>query len=185
LESSPEEEEKIMNEFLSKLQSYSLFTFQSRVFSKLLIFSHGIINNPNSPTSLKKEMRTTIDCSGTKATQPTSSYGLRNGPKAKNDLSKTKFITLIFGYFFPRLLSAFKHLDFSLSKISFQDNLGANLNPDLKIFLNTFTRFDVKYSTRCTKRKRNCKKKVNNKIVKIKKNTKSCNIKRLQRKNKS
>ena len=185
LESSPEEEEKIMNEFLSKLQSYSLFTFQSRVFSKLLIFSHGIINNPNSPTSLKKEMVTTIDCSGMKATQPTSSYGLRSGLKAKNDLSKTKFSTLTFGYFFPRLLSAFKHLDFSLSKISFQDNLGANLNPDLKIFLNTFTRFDVKYSTRCTKRKRNCKKKVNNKIVKIIKNTKSGNIKRLQRKNKS
>jgi len=53
LESFPEEEEKIMTEFLSKLQSYSLFTFQSRVFSKLLIFSHGIINNPNSPTSLR------------------------------------------------------------------------------------------------------------------------------------
>ena len=86
-----------------------------------------------------------------KATQPTSSYGLRSGPKAKNDLGKTKVSTLTFGYFFPKLLSALKHLDFSLSKISFQDNLGANLNPDLKIFLNTFTRFDVKYSKKKTK----------------------------------
>jgi hypothetical protein len=74
-------------------------------------------------------------------------------------LSKTKFSTLTFGYFFPWMLSAFKHLDFSLSKISLQDNLGANLNPDLKIFLNTFTRFDLKYSTWWTKRKRNFKKK--------------------------
>jgi hypothetical protein len=35
------------------------------------------------------------------------------GAKVKNSLTKTKFETLTFGYFFPRLLLAFQHIDFS------------------------------------------------------------------------
>ncbi len=46
------------------------------------------------------------------ATQPTASYNLRNGAKVKNSLTKTKFETLTFGYFFPRLFMAFQHIDF-------------------------------------------------------------------------
>ena len=74
-------------------------------------------------------------------------------------------------------LVTFKYIDLSLNKVSFQDILGANLKPDLNFFSDNFPRFDVKYSTRCTKKKRlNCKKK--NLI--IKKNKTVCG-KRLQR----
>jgi hypothetical protein len=45
-ESSADEEEKVMNDFYNKLQSYNLFTFQTRVFSKLITFSHSIKTNP-------------------------------------------------------------------------------------------------------------------------------------------
>ena len=144
-ESSADEEEKVMNDFYNKLQSYNLFTFQTRVFSKLITFSHSIKTNPNSPIKLKKDLEVNVDESAGAATQPTASYNLRNGAKVKNSLTKTKFETLTFGYFFPRLLLAFQHIDFSLRKDSFQTHLNANINTNLKIFLDIFPKFDVKY----------------------------------------
>ena len=124
-----------MNDFYNKLQSYNLFTFQTRVFSKLITFSHSIKTNPNSPMKLKKDLEVNVDESAGAATQPTASYNLRNGAKVKNSLTKTKFETLTFGYFFPRLLLAFQHIDFALRKDSFQTHLNANINTNLKIFL--------------------------------------------------
>ena len=44
----------MMDNFLTKLQSYDLFTLQSRIFTRLLSFTHGIKNNINSPLELKK-----------------------------------------------------------------------------------------------------------------------------------
>jgi hypothetical protein len=35
-------EEKIMSDFIEKLHSYNLFTLQSRIYNKLLLFAHGI-----------------------------------------------------------------------------------------------------------------------------------------------
>jgi hypothetical protein len=53
---------------------------------------------------LKKYLEVNVDESARAASQPTASYDLRNGAKVKNSLTKTKFETLTFGYFFPRLL---------------------------------------------------------------------------------
>ena len=54
------EEEKVMNDFYNKFQSYNHFTFKTRVFSKLITFSHSIKTNPNSPTNLKKDLEAKI-----------------------------------------------------------------------------------------------------------------------------
>ena len=105
------------------------------------------------------------DCS---ASQTVSSYFLRSGLKAKNIILKTKFSNLTFSHFFPRLLIIVKHIDLSFNKVSFQDNLGAYLESVLKIFIDKFPRFDVKYSNRCTKKKRlNCKNKPTKIVVKV------------------
>ena len=47
------DEEKIMSEFIKKLQSYYLFTLQSRIYNKLLMFAHSIKTNSKSPSELK------------------------------------------------------------------------------------------------------------------------------------
>jgi hypothetical protein len=59
-----------------------------------------------------------------------------------------------FGYFFPRLLMAFRHLDFSLRKDSFRTLLNANIKTDLKIFLDIFPKFDIQYCNYYKKKKR-------------------------------
>jgi hypothetical protein len=45
LEDEDENEEKIMSDFIDKLHSYDLFTLQSRIYNKLLLFSQGIKSN--------------------------------------------------------------------------------------------------------------------------------------------
>ena len=75
-----------MNDFYNKLQSYNL-----------------------SPVKLKKDLEVNVDESAWTATKPTASYDLRNGTKVKNSLTKTKFETLTFVHFFPKLLLAFQH----------------------------------------------------------------------------
>jgi hypothetical protein len=52
-ESEEDDEEKIMSNFLVKLQSYQLFTLQARIYNKLLIFTHGIKTNARSPLELQ------------------------------------------------------------------------------------------------------------------------------------
>ena len=46
-------EEKIMSDFIDKLHSYDLFTLQSRIYNKLLLFTHGIKSNKKSPVELQ------------------------------------------------------------------------------------------------------------------------------------
>jgi hypothetical protein len=94
---------------------------------------------------LKKDLKANVDESAGAATQPTASYDLRNGTKVKNSLTKIKFLTLTFAHLFPRLLLAFQHIDFPLRKDSLQTHLNANINTNLKIFLDFFPKFDVKY----------------------------------------
>ena len=42
-----------MSDFIEKLNSYSLFTLQSRIYNKLLLFAHGIKSNKKSPVELQ------------------------------------------------------------------------------------------------------------------------------------
>jgi hypothetical protein len=42
-----------MSDFINKLNSDSLFTLQSRIYNKLLLFAHGIKSNKKSPVELQ------------------------------------------------------------------------------------------------------------------------------------
>jgi hypothetical protein len=130
-EDEDENEEKIMSDFIDKLHSYDLFTLQSRIYNKLLLFAHGIKSNKKSPTELQAfinlpiliENVTELNKSPTQGV-----YELRSGRTlVKNIIPETKYETLTFKYFFPKLLSTFKSFDFSLRKDSFKTQLNLDL----------------------------------------------------------
>ena len=49
-----------MDEFTEKLNSYDLFTFQSRIYNKLLVFAHGIKTNGRAPVELKSYLYSVV-----------------------------------------------------------------------------------------------------------------------------
>jgi hypothetical protein len=51
-----EDEEKIMKDFIEKLHSYNLFTLQSRIHNKLLMFAHSIKTNGRAPVDLRSQI---------------------------------------------------------------------------------------------------------------------------------
>jgi hypothetical protein len=157
-EDEDENEEKIMSDFIDKLHSYDLFTLQSRIYNKLLLFAHGIKSNKKSPTELQAiinlpdqtENVTELNKSPTQGV-----YELRMGRTlVKNIIPETKYETLTFKYFFPKLLSTFKSFDFSLRKDSFKTQVNLDLKESLKTFLEKFPKFDIKYSTFFRKKKK-------------------------------
>ena len=115
-----------MNNFLDKLNSYDLFTLQSRIYTKLLSFVYGIKNNKNSPSELKKQIVQNTPSTLTKESQSQENqetYYLRNGPKKKKVIHKTKYELLTFEYFFPKLLKTFNSFDFSLGLEAFKTQI--------------------------------------------------------------
>ncbi len=42
-----------MSDFIDKLHSNGLFTFQSRIYNKILLFTHGIKSNKKSSVKLR------------------------------------------------------------------------------------------------------------------------------------
>ena len=134
-----------MSEFVEKLHSYELFTFQSRIYNKVLLFAHGIKTNNKSPLELKSYLEIEVpdeeqtterpetlppgnvppDVENTQTdlrkVQPIQgTYSLRGRTIIKSIIPETKFETLTFKHFFPRLLKTFKHFDFTLRKDSFK-----------------------------------------------------------------
>ena len=88
--------------------------------------------------------------------------------KTRQKIPETKFETLTFKHFFPRLLRTFSYFDYSLRGESFKTQINFNINDSLKTFLDKFPKFNVKYSTFCFKNKikstrtKNKKKRFNN-----------------------
>jgi hypothetical protein len=165
------DEEKSMSEFIAKLQAYDLFTLQSRLYFKLLTFAHGIKSNKNSPIELKTNLNLDSIPSETVNEEasvqiidgssevlpiiPEEDYiNLRTGKKARQKFSETKFETLTFKHFFPKLLRTFSYFDYSLRGESFKTQINFNINDSLKTFLVKFPKFNVNYSTFCFKNKK-------------------------------
>jgi hypothetical protein len=73
-------------------------------------------------------------------------FSLRGRTIIKSIIPETKFETLTFKHFFPRLLKTFKHFDFTPRKNSFKTQVNHFLRENIKIFLNKFPKFDIKYS---------------------------------------
>ena len=81
----------------------------------------------------------------------------------KNKIPETKYDTLTFKHFFPKLLKSCKHLDFAASKDSFSTQINLNLNDNLNIFLAKFPKFDIKYTAFFRKKKKKMGKSKRNK----------------------
>jgi hypothetical protein len=108
-----------MSDFIDKLHSYGLFTLQSRIYNKLLLFTHGIKSNKKSPVELRALIdfpAPTDEPAGIKSSQGV--YELRGGGRTlvKSIIPETKYETLTFKHFFPKLSRTFRSLDFSLRK---------------------------------------------------------------------
>ena len=162
-----EDEEKIMKNFIEKLHSYNLFTLQSRIYNKLLMFAHSIKTNGRAPVDLKSQINLPApeDDLEKQVEQTVNVYNLRRGRTlVKNIIPETKYETLTFKHFFPRLLSFYKHLDFSVRKDSFRLQINLNLNENLKIFLDKFPKFDIKYTAFYRKKKKKMEKSNGKKI---------------------
>ena len=158
-------EEKIMSDFIEKLNSYSLFTLQSRIYNKLLLFAHGIKSNKKSPVELQALIDLPAPAEESAEIIPSQGvYELRRGRTlVKNIIPETKYETLTFKHFFPKLLNTFKNFDFSLRKDSFKTQVNLNLKDCLKTFLEKFPKFDIKYSAFFRKKKKPVKPKRNRK----------------------
>ena len=50
------DDEKIMNDFIEKLQSYQLFTLNSRMYNKLLMFGHTSKTNGKTHVESKPNL---------------------------------------------------------------------------------------------------------------------------------
>jgi hypothetical protein len=172
-----------MSEFVEKLHSYELFTFQSRIYNKVLLFAHGIKTNSRSPLELKSYLEMEVSDEEQPTEQPETippgtvpsdventqtnvrkiqpiqeAYSLRGRTIIKSIIPETKFETLTFKHFFPRLLKTFKHFDFTLRKDSFKTQVNLFLKENIKIFLNKFPKFDIKYFAYYRKKKKNLSK---------------------------
>ena len=148
-DSEEDDEEKIMSDFLVKLQSYQLFTLQVRIYNKLLIFAHGIKTNARSPLELRSHLNSPVtpDIQTEENILPIlGSYELRGRRVEKNVVPETKYETLTFKHFFPKLIKTFKVFDFSLKRDPFRLQVNLNLNENLKTFLTSFPKFDIKFS---------------------------------------
>ena len=94
-----------MSDFIDKLHSYDLFTLQSRIYNKLLLFAHGIKSNKKSPAELQAIIDLPVPTENVtelNKSPPKSLYELRRGRTlVKNIIPETKNETLTFKYFFP------------------------------------------------------------------------------------
>ena len=110
-----------MSGFLVKLQSYQLFTLQVRIYNKLLIFAHGIKTNARSPLELRSHINSPVtpDIQTLENIPPIlSSYELRGRRVEKSEVPETKYETLTFKHFFPKLIKTFS-FRFFIKKRSF------------------------------------------------------------------
>jgi hypothetical protein len=63
-----------MSEYVEKLHSYELFTFQSRICNKVLLFAHIIKTNSRSPLELKSYLKTEVSDDEQSTEQPETNH---------------------------------------------------------------------------------------------------------------
>jgi hypothetical protein len=125
-----------MNDFIDKLQSYKIFTLQSRILTKLLSFTLNIINNRNAPIVLKESLVGNIGQSlnAPEATSELEIRNLRSGPKTKAAIPTTKYNHLTFKFFFQKLLGTFKNFNFNIKIDAFNSQVDLEIKKYLKVF---------------------------------------------------
>jgi len=118
------------------------------------MFAHSIKTNRRAPVDLRSQINLPApeDDLEKQVEHTVYVYNLRRGRTlVKNIIPETKYETL------TRLLSFYKHLDFSVRKDSFRLQINLNLNENAKIFLDKFPKFDIKYTAFYRKKRKNGK----------------------------
>ena len=101
------------------------------------MFANNIIANNTAPIELKVMIGSPIltEDIAIESVEPTiATYNFRKGNKAKAVIPKTKYETLTFRHFFPRLLRIFQYFDFALRKDSFKIQITTHLKEGLATF---------------------------------------------------
>ncbi len=125
---------------LIKLKSYQLFTFKPWILKKLLLFAHDMKTNARSPSELQSSFNLAVNpnVQTEKDTEKKNFWSLRNR-------KREKFKNLTFKHFFPTLLNFFGSFLFSV-RDSFRLRVNLNLKKCLKIFFESLSKLDIKYS---------------------------------------
>ena len=116
------------------LKRYNLFSFQHRMFFRIVIFANKLLNNTKAPINLRSQLKFNY--------QRELLYVLRNNNKLISSIiTHTKYGSLTFSYFFPKLLNLFnlKYENFNLLK----KTLLLNLNNFYDLFIQKFNIFNV------------------------------------------
>ena len=127
------------NLFNNFLNANNLSCFQHRILKKLILYSHNIINNIDSPSELKSQMvlNSSID----------KGYDLRN----KNNFSQplinsfNNFGVDTFSYFFPKFINNIYINDLNIKKEFLEKRIENNINIYFDKFVNIFPKFDLNY----------------------------------------
>ena len=112
------------------------------------------MTNGRSPAELKSQIISAVpeDDFKVEYMQTQDVYNLRRGRiLVKKTIAETKYETLTFNFFFPKPLNSFKH--FFARKDSFKTQINLKMDENLKIFLDKFPKFDIKYTAFFKKKK--------------------------------
>ena len=74
-----------MQDFGDKLKSYSLFTFEERLFAKMLTFANTFVGNGSSPRLLRELIK---EKSIVEEISDFGSYALRSGTAKKSEITR-------------------------------------------------------------------------------------------------
>jgi len=125
----------------NSLGKYNLMNFQHRILSKLLIFSHKILNSVNGPINLKNSLE--------KKSSLNRTYSLRNDnefiPPRISD--KNNYGERTFAYFFTKLINNICIKDINLDLNFFKIIVNNNINIYFNDFVFLFEKFDLNYKT--------------------------------------
>ena len=151
--------------FNAHLAGYKLESFQMIIFKKLMIFSHGIINNTEAPVNLKNGIENQTADSNligvyelfkTPDVIPSTARGKRYLKyQQREDIVVTnKFEELTFSFFFSKLTMYFSSL-FSINKLSkFLNEFSFKNLSHLNNFSTLFSKFNLSYQTYNYKKKK-------------------------------
>ena len=84
-----DDENKLMNDFINKLENYNLFTLQSRITSKLLNFAYKLKVNFNAPIELQQTLESIVSLTDLELKQSSHGvYSLKSGNIEKIEITK-------------------------------------------------------------------------------------------------
>ena len=153
-----------IDQFNSHLAGYKLESFPMRIFKKLMVFGHTIMNNSKAPINLKTEIKINPTETATEQKPPEQIPTTARGERYLGILTKrenaqvliktNKFEEQTFSFFFSKLINNFSSY-FSFRKLAkFLSEFSLNNLRNLKIFNSIFSKFNLSYQSFSYKKKK-------------------------------